>query len=145
MATALSQKVGKVLPWKTVRDVITGSLQARFTELVDGSGKWPCEFHAAQSIRLKVAASGGGLPGAGGAGGGAPPKVLVASAYLVPSQIQDLGDKMDELLKIKAKSKVPIQFRIQVELGDGQSVPSKDVAAEVTKVLADVSDELQLR
>ena len=36
VATALSHKVGKVLPWKTVRDVITGSLQARFTELVDG-------------------------------------------------------------------------------------------------------------
>jgi hypothetical protein len=66
VATTLSQRVGKVLPWKTVRDVITESLQARFTELVDSSAKWPCEFHAAQSIRLKVAASGGA--GTGGSG-----------------------------------------------------------------------------
>src|SRR5258708_17249134 len=69
VASALSHKVGKVLPWKTVRDVITGSLQARFTELVEGSGKWPCEFHEAQSIQLKVAASGGGPPGGDGPGG----------------------------------------------------------------------------
>src|SRR5439155_25625721 len=98
--------------------------------------KWPCEFHAAQSVRLSVAASGGGLPGAGGEGGGATRKVLVASAYLEPSQIQDLGDKMDELLKIKAKSKVPIQFHVRVELGDGENVPSKEVAAQVTQVLS---------
>jgi len=145
VATALSQKAGKVLPWKTVRDVITGSLQARFTELVDSAIKWPCEYHAAQSVRLKVAASGGSLPGAGGEGGGTPPKVLVASAYLEPSQIQDLGDKMDELLKIKAKSKVPIRFHLRVELGDGENLPPSGVAAEVTQVLADVSNELQLR
>jgi hypothetical protein len=146
VATALSQKAGKVLPWKTVRDVITGSLQARFTELVDGSAKWPCEFHAAQSIRIKVATSGGGLPGGGtGTGGGPPPKLLVASAYLDPAQIQDLGDRMDELLKIKAKSKVPIKFHLRVELGDGQTVPSSGVAAEVTNVLTDISDQLQLR
>jgi hypothetical protein len=40
-------EIGFMLPWKTVRDVITGSLQARFTELVDGSARgrglqsWP--------------------------------------------------------------------------------------------------------
>ncbi len=147
VATALSQKAGKVLPWKTVREVVNGSLQARFTELVDGSAKWPCEFHAAQSICLKVASSPSGLPGTGTgtAGGGTPPKLLVASAYLQPAQIQDLGDKMVELLKIKAKSKVPIQFHLRVELGDGQSVPPSGVAAEVTQILADISDQLQLR
>jgi hypothetical protein len=146
VATALSQKAGKVLPWKTVRDVITGSLQARFTELVDGSAKWPCAFHAAQSIRIKVATSGGGLPGGStGTGGGPPPKLMVASAYLEPAQIQDLGDRMDELLKIKAKSKVPIQFHLRVELGDGQTLPPSGVAAEVTQVLADISEQLHLR
>jgi hypothetical protein len=145
IATALSQKAGKVLPWKTVRDVITASLQARFTELVDGSVKWPCEFHAAQTIRIKVATSGGGLPGGGQGTGDTPSKVLVANAYLQPAQIQDLGDRMDELLKIKAKSKVPIQFHLRVELGDGQTVPPSGVAAEVNQVLADISDQLQLR
>jgi hypothetical protein len=146
VANALSRKAGKVLPWKTVRDVITGSLQARFTELMDGPAKWPCELHAAQSIGIKVAATGGNLPGGGpGPGGGPPPKLLVASAYLDPAQIQDLGDRMDELLKIKAKSKVPIQFHVRVELGDGQAVPPSTVAAEVTQVLADINEQLKLQ
>jgi hypothetical protein len=30
--------------------------KARFTELVDGSAAWPCELHAAKSVRIKVAA-----------------------------------------------------------------------------------------
>ncbi len=145
IATALSQKAGKVLPWKTVRDAISGSLQARFVELADGSARWPCEFHAAQSVRLKLCPSGGGAPGTAGTGAGAPPKVLAASAYLEPAQIQDLGDKMDKLLKIKARYKVPIKFHLRVELGDGQNVPPKEVAAEVTQVLAEVADELTLR
>jgi hypothetical protein len=145
VATALSQKVGKVLPWKSVRDVISGSLQARFTEPVEGSGTWPCEIHAAQTVRLRVAVGGGPGRGGGGERDEPPRRVLAASAYLEPSQIQDLSDKIEELLKIKAKSKVPIQFHVRVELGDGQNVPSKEVAAEVTRVLADISGELQLR
>ena len=35
---ALSQKVGQTLPWKSVKDVITASLQARFAELEETSG-----------------------------------------------------------------------------------------------------------
>jgi hypothetical protein len=146
VATGLSQKARKVLPWKTVRDVITGALQARFTELVDGSAKWPCEFPAAQSVRIKVATTGSGMPGSGtGMTGSAPPKLLTAGAYLEPEQIQELGDRMSELLKIKAKAKVPIKFHVRIELGDGQTVPPGEVAAEVTQVLADISDQLQLR
>ena len=44
IATALSQKFGQTLPWKTVSDVISASLHARFTQLNPLSGEWPCEF-----------------------------------------------------------------------------------------------------
>jgi hypothetical protein len=147
ISTVLSQKAGKVLPWKTVRDAVGAALQARFAELVEGSAKWPCEMHAAGTVRLKVAASGGaGFSGTGGTGSGAASsKVLSASAYLEPSQIQDLADLVPRLLELKAKSKVPIQFRIQVDVGDGKTVPPKTVAAEVTQVLSEISGELQLR
>ena len=147
IATALSQKAGKVLPWKTIRDVIHGAISARFSERLDGSGTLPSDFSAAKSVRLKVAAggSGGGGFGGGGEGGGGPKKLLTASAYLEPSQVQDLGDKMDELLRIKAKSKVPIRFQIRVELGDGQTLPAKEVSAEVGQVLAEISEELHLK
>ncbi len=141
VATALSQMAGKTLPWKTVKDVITASLQARFTELVDGAGAWPCEIHAAKSARLKVAA-GGGEEGGGGRGRGAS-KVLVASADLEPSEIQDLADAMPRLLEIKAKANLPIRFRVRVELGDGQETPPPDVAEELGTVLGEVKDEFR--
>lgn len=150
VSSSLSQKVGTVLPWKTVRDAIGGALSARFAELVDGSAKWPCEMHAAGTVRLKVVTSSGAGSGGTGVSGGsggssATSKVLTASAYLEPSQIQDLADVVQKLVEIKAKSKVPIQFRIQVEVGDGTTPPPKPVAAEVTKILGEVSGELQLR
>jgi hypothetical protein len=100
-------------------------------------------------VRLKVATSGGTGSGAGGGGisggGGVASKVLTATAYLEPSQIQDLADVVTQLVEIKAKSNVPIQFRIQVEVGDGTTPPPKTVAAEVTKILGEVSEGLQLR
>ena len=111
IATALSQKAGKTLPWKTVKDVIGASLNARFTQLADGSAPWPCDLPAAQTVKLKVAPAGpGGGTGGGGTGGGAtgggtpPPTVRVAAADFEPSQIQDLGDLIPALLEIKAKS-----------------------------------------
>ncbi|MDD2600647.1 MAG: hypothetical protein PHO37_15730 [Kiritimatiellae bacterium] len=58
VAVALSLKSGQTLPWKTVRDVITASLTARFTALDSTGGAWPCEYNAAQSIKLKIPAHG---------------------------------------------------------------------------------------
>ena len=99
-----------MLPWKTPRDTICGALQARLAELVNSSAQWPREMHATGTGRLKVVASGGGGTGcAGGAGSGAvASKVLSASAYLEPAQIQDLADLMSRLLEIKAKLQVAI-------------------------------------
>jgi hypothetical protein len=133
-----------VLPWKAVRDLITGSLQARFIELLDSAlnghaistqpnlsgSRFPSATNACRTQAVNKAALRG--------------KCLWTMLTLGP-RIQDLGDKMDKLLKIKAKSKVPIKFHIRLEIGDGQKVPSQQVAAEVTQVLADVSNELQLR
>ncbi len=126
---------------------VGGAIQARFAELVDSLARWPCEMHAAGTVRLHVAASGGSGFSGGGAkeGSSAVSKVLTASAYLEPSEIQDLADLIPKLLDIKARSKVPIQFRFQVELGDGKTSPPKNVVAEVTQMLAEITGELQLR
>ncbi len=140
VATGLSQKAGKTLPWKTVRDAIDSSLKARFTELANGSAAWPCEFHAAKSVRIKVAS---GKPEGGGGGfegGEPPPKKLVASASLEPSEIQDLADAMPKLLDIKAKSKVPISFTVRIELGDGVELPAGEIAAQVNTVLEAIKE-----
>ena len=70
-------------------------------------------------------------------------KTMVASAYLEPSEIQDLAEVVPKLLDIKAKSKIPIRFKLQLELGDGEKSPSKAVAAEVAKLLTEISENLR--
>ena len=147
LASGLSNKLGKTLPWKTIRDVVTGSLQARFVELSDGSGAWPCEFHAAQTVRIRVATSTGAGGGGHdqGAGGGAKPKVLVASVDLEPSEIMNLADAMPQILEVKAKANLPLKFRVRIEVGDGQELPSADVAADLNTILGEVKDGFRLQ
>jgi hypothetical protein len=121
------------LPWKTVRDLIGGSLQARFIALAEGSAPWPCEMPAANTVKLKLAESGGGGQGgtgggfAGGTGTGAGTKTLVAQATLEPSEIQDLGDLIPQLLEIKNNANAPLVFRVQIEFGDGSQKPDLPV------------------
>ena len=94
IATALSQKAGKTLPWKTVKDVIGASLNwRRFTQLAVGSAPWPCDLPAAQTVRLKVAPAGprggGGGTGGGITGGGVPPPTIrVAEADFEPGRFK---------------------------------------------------------
>ena len=140
IATALSQKAGKTLPWKTVKDVIGASLQARFTQLVDGSTPWPCDLPAAQTVKIKVAPAGtGGGTGGGDDGddetGGRQPQLLVASAPFEPSEIQDLADLIPQLLEFKAKAKVPLRFHVRLEVGDGTERPAEEVIVEVNKLI----------
>lgn len=146
VATALSVKTGKTLPWKTVRDVISGALQARFLELSEDSQAWPCDFPSAQFVKLKIAT---GVPaGAAGAGAGEStraPNVLVADAELNPSEIQELGDVMPGLLKLKAKANTPLRFQVRVEMGDGKTLPSPEATKEANKLLRGVKEGLQLR
>lgn len=148
IATALSQKFGQTMPWKTVKDVITASINARFAELDGASGDWPCDYPAAQSIKLKVAtAAVGGFGGAargGFTGVVTGSKYRVAAAELEPSEIQDLGDIVPQLLEIKAKANVPIKFRVQIELGDGKEVPPDDVVMQVNKLLGELKDAFSL-
>lgn len=143
IATALSQQAGNTLPWKTVRDVVGGALQARFIALADDSTPWPCELSGANLIKIKVAApgvGGGGTGGGAGGGGTAPPNVRLAAADFEPSQMQDLGDLVPALLEIKAKAKIAMKFHVRLEIGDGTSPPSDQVVGDINSVLKDLGD-----
>jgi len=131
IAVALSQKTGHTLPWKTVRDVVHAALQARFLELLPDSGAWPCEFPAAQTVKLRVSTAGKG----GGRGEGERPKVRIAVADLEVGEFQDLSDALPKLLRVKAKSNVPIAFRVEVSVGDGRKPPPQEVVDAVNDVL----------
>lgn len=138
LATALSQVAGATLPWKTIRDAISGALQARFVELTDDSGDWPCDLVAAKSVRLKVAAA--QVPSGGGGSGGTgrrppPPNVCVAEADFEPSHIQDLGDAVPRLLDIKARTNVSLRFHVRLEIGDGVTALDPKVVEDVNRAL----------
>jgi len=140
IATALSQAEGATLPWKTVRDAISGALQARFIELEGDSAEWPCEFAAAKGVKLKVAdaqPSGGGADRGSDQRRGRSPHVRSAEADFEPSQLQDLGDLVPQLLEIKASSDVPIRFRVRLEVGDGVTPPDQAFVDQLNKILED--------
>lgn len=151
IATALSQQAGHTLPWKTVREVIGGSLQARFIALTGDSAPWPCELPAAQTVRITVATAAAGVgetgTGNGGGFGGGPSvgsKTLVARAELEPVEVQDLADLIPQLLEIKNKANAPLVFRVQIEFGDGMSKPDAESAAAINKLLGSLKDGFKL-
>jgi hypothetical protein len=152
ITTALSQLAGHTLPWKTVRDVISGSLQARFIALAEGSAPWPCEMPAANTVKLKLAETGsggthGGTGGgfAGGAGTAVGTKTLVAQATLEPSEIQDLGDIIPQLLEIKNQANTPLVFRVQIEFGDGVTKPTTENANAINILLKNLKNGFALQ
>jgi len=140
IATGLSIKVGKTLPWKTTKDVISAALQARFLQLTEGSQSWPCDFPSAQFVKFRVSEAPPKYPPGPELG-----KVLSADAELQPSQIQDLGDIVSKLLDIKAKYDAPLRFHVRIEMGDGKNIPSAEAAAEANALLRNVDDELHLK
>jgi hypothetical protein len=133
------------MPWKTIKDVITASINARFTELDGTSGDWPCDYPAAQSIKLKVASGPSGPLGVRDIGSATPSKCLVAHAELEPSEIQDLAEIIPSLLALKAKFNTPLKFLVQIELGDGKERPSEETAKEINKLLKELKDEFEFQ
>src|SRR5262249_17489028 len=96
IAKALSDKVGKILPWVTVRKVIDGAFSARLLERAQESGPWPCEYAGANSVTLRVPAKDEFAP--------PPPQpppprpgIRVAEAELRPNELQDLADVVGKI------------------------------------------------
>jgi hypothetical protein len=138
LSTNLSLKVGKTLPWRTVRDAVNAALQARFIEMAPDSGLWPCDFPAAKFAKFKVRE-------------GAPPPpppqprgVLVATAELEPPEVQELGDIVPNLLEVKAKTGTPVRFHVTIEVGDGKTIPPAEVSKEISTLLKKVKEGFQL-
>jgi len=145
IATSLSTKFGKNLPWKTVKDVISSALQARFIEIAEAPVPWPCDFPSAQFVKFKVSAAppaGAGIPAAGG---GVVQPVFLATSDVEPSELQDLGDIMPKLLEVKAKTRTPIRFHIKIELGDGKNLPSFDIVKQFNALLQKIKAALELK
>ncbi len=148
IANALSTKVGKMLPWVTVRDAIDGAFRARFLERESGS--WPCDYAGARMVKIclpreqavqqvQVVApqsavhDGRALATASG--------MLVAEAPLGIEEIQNLSDTIGELTKTAVG--LNLQFRLRVELGPVSQVPDETMG-RINELLGEVSDKLRL-
>jgi uncharacterized protein len=149
IATALSQKFGQTLPWKTVSDVVTAALNARFITLDPKSGTWPCSFPSAQSVRLRVVSEKGVQTGGGGGTGlGASEhgsKAVIAHADLSPSAIQDLGDIIPEILEIKNKTDVPLIITVQIKVGDANTEPEAETVESLNQLLETIKEGFRLQ
>jgi hypothetical protein len=143
ISTALSVKAGRTLPWKTVRDVITAAINARFIELTQDSQPWPNDFSAAQFVKFKAVS--GRRERDHRERDEHAPGVLQASAEFSAAQIQELGDNVDKLTQIKAKTNTPIKFFVRVEVGDGKAKPNDQVTRDINTILKSVKDDLEVK
>ena len=140
VSTALSKKVGKTLPWATVRAVLDGALRARLLERTPDSGPWPCDYVGAEALTLQVPHE----PEREYPHIPTPPQpgMLVAEAELRLNELQDLADSIANIRQ--AAVGFDLKFRLRLELS-GVSRPPDDVVTKINLLLQDISAQLRLR
>ena len=142
LSVALSKKLGKNLPWPTVRDAIDGVLRARLLERSLDSGAWPCGWTGAQAVKLQVPRVAPPLP--------KPPEpksqpgVRAAEADLDTGEIQDLADNIATIKAAATAAGCTIRFRVLVALSGKDALPEGAIE-RINRALADASPKLQLR
>jgi hypothetical protein len=104
--------------------------------VAEGSTPWPCELAGAGGVKLKTTTDEAQPP--------APPphRGRAAEARLSPDQIQDLAEKMSDLLR--AAVGLDLELRLRVQLGD-EPPPNEGAVRAVNDVLGGVSPDLVLR
>ena len=121
-----------------MKDAINAALQARFIELMENSGEWPCDFAHALAVKLAPASGKGDRPEERGGGDGS--AAPVAEAEFDAAEMQDLGDAVPALLDVKARFDVSLKFQVRLTLGDGEQ-PSQELIDAINKALADTKLE----
>ena len=137
VATALSARRGMNLPWFTVQSAIEDGIRARWIELGDGGGAWPCDLAGARHVILRVPKGDGNVK---------PPTpkpqgLLTAEAVLEVNGIQDLADQVPNIAKAAVGH--DLRFNVRVEFG-GEIAPAPEAVEEINELLSQVSDELKL-
>jgi len=131
ISAALSQRAGKTLPWVTVNEAIDAALTIRVLEVA--AGTWPCEYPAAGAVSLRLPLRPVPPPLPGG--------VLTARAELRPDEIQDLADKIGDI--VKAAAGLDLKFKLTVELQ--RTAGQETAAAGVNDLLQKVNPFLKLQ
>jgi hypothetical protein len=129
IAEALSSKIGKSVPWTTVRAAIDGACQGRLLERTEDSGLWPCDFTGAQHVKLRVIIK-------------PPPGVLTATAYLMSNEVQELADQFGDIGN--ASVGFGLKVMVRIEVGTNGKRPPEDVVTKINAKLGEVSKDLKL-
>jgi hypothetical protein len=152
IADALSKKIGKMLPWMTVREAIEGAFRSRLLERADNSGQWPCDYASARFVKIRLPS----VKSAPSTPSSAPsirtvqsPQPTyapqqghqVAEAALSVNELQDLADQLSALTK--AAADFGLEFRVRIELGS-KAPPSPELVDKMNQLLQEVSKDLQL-
>ncbi|MFP4427580.1 MAG: DUF499 domain-containing protein [Spirochaetaceae bacterium] len=140
--SALNQRFGGPLPWKTVGDVITAAINARFLELDPLSESWPAPYTSAAMVKLKVSSVGASGRTGDGATEARETAGLVAEAELSSNEIQDLADEIPKILNVVNRRNVPIAFAIRIQVGDEEIKPDNETVSELNSLLEDINPSL---
>ncbi len=145
ISEALSIKVGKILPWLTIQEVIDGAIRARQIERTLDSGPWPCDFAGAKFVKISLPKVQEPLPTPPPGQSPLPkprPGMLVAEAPLDTYEIQNLYEQVSDLAR--AAIGLDLKFHIRVELGSTPP-PSQEAVAKINQLLHEVSEQLALK
>jgi len=150
ISDALAAKIGKVLPWLTVRDAIDAAFKARWLERATDSGPL-ADYAGARGVKICLRKD---------KEQGQQPKptheeplsytpepspqsgLLVAEAILSSGEIQELSDNISEIVTTSVDA--GITFHLRVELGT-KSQPSAETTEKINKLLQEVSEQLKLQ
>ncbi len=142
VSTALAKKVGKTLPWVTIREALNGALRARLLERTPASGPWPCDYVGAQAVQLQLCCE----PQPEYPRIPTPPQpapsVLVAEADLRLNEIQDLADSIATIGQAAVGFDLKLHLRLELS---GASRPPDEVVAKINLLLQDISVKLRLQ
>ncbi len=142
VSTALAKKVGKTLPWVTIREALNGALRARLLERTPASGPWPCDYVGAQAVQLQLCCEPQPEYPRVPAPSQPAPGVLVAEADLRLNEIQDLADSIATIGQAAVGFDLKLHLRLELS---GASRPSDEVVAKINLLLQDISVKLRLQ
>ena len=134
-------KRGVNLPWSTVRSAIENGIRARWIELCDGDGAWPCDLSGARYAVFQVPVSQELQEFMGMPHTPKPQGLLTAEAVLEADQVQDLSEQIPEIMKAAIGN--DLKFNVRVELG-GETAPDPQTLETINTLLSEVSDKLKL-
>ncbi len=144
IADSLSTKVGKVLPWATVRGAIDGAIQGRLLERAADSGPYPCDYDGGKHVKLRVTKKRPSVEPIKPVEKEQEPHddVRVASAFLGTGELQELAEQIGEVGK--AAVGYSMKIKVQIEIGGDGKRPPDDVVAKINARLSEVSKEFKI-